>query len=184
MTPNTTSKRQIKEVNPRFVIHQSDENQAVLQIDKRNFMNADYLRELVLENPSPLMALLNTVWQEAEKLVTMTLAKKEKSMEAQSIFIKANDQIINVRLNEILWVEAYGDYVNFITDKTRYLVHSTMKGIESKLPTEQFARVHRSFIVRPDKIDLIEESLIQIGKKLIPIGESYRTELMSRLNIL
>jgi DNA-binding LytR/AlgR family response regulator len=184
MATNSNSKGQIKALNPRFTIHQSDENLAVLKIDNRNFMNADYLKALVLENPSPMMALLNTFWQEAEKLVDLTLAKKSKEPRIDSLFIKANDQIINLRLSEILWVEAYGDYVNFFTEKTRYLVHSTMKGIETKLPTDQFARVHRSFIVRPDKIDLIEESLIQIGKKLIPIGESYRNELMARLNIL
>ena len=114
----------------------------------------------------------------------MRVVKKVKDFHLNSLFIKANDQIINLKLDDVLWVEAYGDYINFVTEKTKYLVHSTMKSIEGRLPEEQFARVHRSFIIRPDKIDLIEESLIQIGKKLIPIGESYRQNLLSRLNIL
>jgi len=102
----------------------------------------------------------------------------------QSIFIKANNQSINLPLKDILYVEALGDYVNFFTETNRYVVHKTMKGIEEKLPAGQFKRVHRSFIVRIDKIQAIEESLLTIGKKLIPIGDVYRSELISTLNFL
>lgn len=123
------------------------------------------------------------IFTEAKKLIEVAM-KAEGTAKVSSIFIKANDQIVNLKLSDVLWVEAYGDYVNFITEKTRYLVHATMKAIESRLPVDQFMRVHRSFIIRPDKIDLIEESLVQIGKKLIPIGESYRQNFFSRLNIL
>jgi DNA-binding LytR/AlgR family response regulator len=106
-------------------------------------------------------------------------------MENQSsIFVKANNQIVNVNLTDIHYIEAYGDYVNIFTEKDRLVVHSTMKGIESRLPVNQFRRVHRSFIVRQDKIHSIDETLIVIGKKLIPIGESYKTELMTSINLV
>jgi len=146
------------------------------------FLNGEYLNNTSNENGA-VLKLLGSAWQEMERLIERAV-KKEKNPKSESIFIKANDQIINLRLHDVLWIEAYGDYVNFFTDKTRYLVHSTMKGIEAKLPTDQFTRVHRSFIIRTDKIDLIDESIVQIGKKLIPIGESYRNELMSKLNLL
>ncbi len=137
-----------------------------------------------LDIPRTQRNFISAFWDEAERMIDIALAKKEKDQTPGSIFIKANDQIVNLRLNDVLWIEAYGDYVNLSTEKKRYVVHSTMKSIESKLPKEQFIRVHRSFIIRTDKIDLIEESLIQIGKKLIPIGESYRHDFFSRLNIL
>lgn len=184
MAATSKSNEQPKVLIPQLKINNSEESQTQSTNTKWKFLQPEYLKELVLENPYPLMNLMTSFWQEAEKLVEMTLSKKDKESKIISIFVKANDQIINLKLNDILWVEAYGDYVNFFTEKTRYLVHSTMKGIETKLPSEQFARVHRSFIIRQDKIDLIEESLIQIGKKLIPIGESYRNDLMSRLNII
>ena len=59
-----------------------------------------------------------------------------------------------------------------------------MKGIESKLPSDQFLRVHRSYIIRLDKINAIDETLIVMGKKLIPIGDSYKSELMNQLKFL
>jgi len=182
MATTAITPSQNNDLNSNLVIHHHDSNQS--ENGNWKFLNADYLKELAIEDTAPVMKLLNTIWQETERLIEKAVARKEKEPKVMSIFIKANDQIINLRLNDILWIEAYGDYVNFYTDKTRYVVHSTMKGIESKLPSDQFTRVHRSFIIRTDKIDLIDESVIQIEKKLIPIGESYRCELMSRLNLL
>lgn len=170
------------DLNPTMVTHHTDANPGVTV--NWNSPEGDYPNGIVPENPDPVLKLSKTIWRETERWIEKATFTKEITPRAESIFIKANDQIINLRLNEILWIEAYGDYVNFFTDKTRYVVHSTMKGIENKLPSDQFARVHRSFIIRTDKIDLIEESVIQIGKKLIPIGESFRRELMSRLNLL
>jgi hypothetical protein len=126
---------------------------------------------------------LDLLKRETEKLIEAVVSKAGKEV-PESVFVRSKDQIINLKLTDILWVEAYGDYVNFFTEKTRYIIHSTMKAIGQKLPAEQFTRVHRSFIIRTDKIELIEESLIQIGKKLIPIGESYRDELFAKLNVL
>lgn len=169
---NTAKKTRQQEL-PHMVIHRS--NSAPQQI------NPPYLIDPGLnsahENPHPSRSFASSFWLSTDKQ-----AKKESSLD--SIFIKSNDQIINLKLNDVLWVEAYGDYVNFFTRETRYLVHATMKAVESKLPSTQFARVHRSFIVRFDKIDLIEESIVQINKKLIPIGESYRNEFFSQLNFL
>ena len=68
----------------------------------------------------------------------------------------------------------------------RYTIHSTMKDIETKLGTDQFIRVHRSFIVRLDKIASIDFPNLQLenDRKLIPIGGSYRDELTNRIKML
>jgi DNA-binding LytR/AlgR family response regulator len=146
--------------------------------------NSDEKSNRTEENSVQPPPLINFLWHEVEKLVDVGMSKKTKPKIVGPIFIRVKDQIISINLSEVLWVEAYGDYVNFFTEKTRYIVHSTMKAVEAKLPNDAFARVHRSFIIRIDKIELIEESQIQIGKKLVPIGESYRNEFISKLNIL
>lgn len=168
-----TAKKIRQQEVPHMVINRTDSTM-------RQF-NPQYVIDpgvnLVNENPHPSRSFSSSMWMGVEK-------KEPQQPKLNSVFIKASDQIINVKLNDVLYVEAYGDYVNFHTKETRYLVHATMKGIENKLPSDQFIRVHRSFIVRFDKIDLIEESIIQINKKLIPIGESYRSEFLSQLNFL
>jgi DNA-binding LytR/AlgR family response regulator len=108
----------------------------------------------------------------------------ENSVNNDAVFVKVDSQLVKVKTSDILWVEAFGDYVNINTEHDKFIVHSTMKGMENKLSPEQFLRVHRSYIVRLEKIKAIEETIIIIGKKLIPIGDSYRSSLMKRLNML
>lgn len=157
---------------PEIVIASSKEKYA---IDAYEIDVADYLLK-----PVALDRFLKAI----NRIEARLHVDSESKITQDSIFVKANNQLINIRLSDILYIEAYGDYVTIFTDKDRYIVHGTMKGIESKLPDEQFMRVHRSHIIRLDKINAIEDTLIQIGKKLIPIGDSYRSDLMKRLSFL
>ena len=59
-----------------------------------------------------------------------------------------------------------------------------MKAIQARLPKDQFLRVHRSYIVRLDKIDAIEDNTIIIKKKMIPVGGTYREALMTALDFI
>lgn len=103
-----------------------------------------------------------------------------------SIFIKANSKLIKINKTNIYYIEALKDYVVIHTKDTRYTIHSTMKDIEIKMGLEDFVRVHRSFIVRLDKIASIDfpNLFLEDEKKMIPIGGSYREELTSRINTI
>ena len=100
------------------------------------------------------------------------------------IFVKANSRLVKVKTQDIYYIEALKDYVVINTAGTRYTIHSTMKDINSKLPANEFVRVHRSFIVRLDKISAIEQNnlIIEDGKKVIPIGGSYKDDLGKKIN--
>lgn len=102
------------------------------------------------------------------------------------IFVKSNARLVKVKTNAILFVEALKDYVVINTAEARYTIHSTMKEIERKLPHKEFQRIHRSFIVRIDKIVAIEQPniIIEGGKKILPIGGSYKDELINRINLI
>lgn len=144
-------------------------------VDAFEFAVADYLVK-----PVAYPRFLKAVTRIQERLT----ADEEIKSSADSLFAKVNSQLINISMKDIQWIEAYGDYVTLNTERDKFVVHSTMKGIERKLPSQDFIRVHRSYIVRIDKIKSIEETLIIIGKKLIPIGDSYRSTLMKRLTLL
>ncbi len=102
------------------------------------------------------------------------------------IFVKSNSRLVKVKTSDIYFVEALKDYVVINTNSARYTIHSTMKDIEKKLPVSDFIRVHRSFIVRIDKIVAIEQPnlILEEDKKLIPIGGSYKEDLSKRLNMI
>jgi DNA-binding LytR/AlgR family response regulator len=102
----------------------------------------------------------------------------------KDIYVKTDSKIVKVNLNDLLYVEALADYVILHTTSGKHIVHSTMKGIEKKLNTGDFVRVHRSFIVNVERIETIEDLSILINKKFIPIGASYKDAFYKRLNVL
>lgn len=102
------------------------------------------------------------------------------------IFVKSNSRLVKVNTKDIYFVEALKDYVIIYTADSKYTVHSTMKDMVAKLSSTEFLRVHRSFIVRVDKIIAIEQNnlVIEDERKIIPVGGSYRDELHSRLKFV
>jgi PAS domain S-box-containing protein len=101
-----------------------------------------------------------------------------------SFFIKKDSRFVKVNFQDILWIEALDNYVIIKTSsKEQYILHSSMKDIEAKLPQLNFARVHRSYIVQLEKINALEENACIIDGNRIPIGKSFKDNLMSRLNL-
>ena len=87
-------------------------------------------------------------------------------------------------MDDILYLEAMGDYVKVHTGQKFHVLHSTLKAIEEKLPATKFLRVHRSYIVALNKIDYIQDGSIYIGKASVPLAETYKVMLNKRLNML
>lgn len=105
-------------------------------------------------------------------------------IENDIIFIKKGNLIVKVNKSDVLWIEGLGDYVTLNTEKEKFIVHSTMHAIEQKFSSNEFMRVHRSFIIRIDKINNIEDNCISYFDKFIPIGKTYRESVYKRLNML
>lgn len=110
----------------------------------------------------------------------------EKQDSNDMIFVKANQRLVKIKYEDIYFIEALKDYVVINTLERRYTIHSTMKDIERKMPEKQFVRVHRSFIIRIDKIKEIDHSNVVMDqdKKVIPVGGSYKELLQERLNMI
>lgn len=109
-----------------------------------------------------------------------------ENKETGILFIKSNSKLVKLKTKEIFFVEALKDYVTINAKTGRFTIHSTMKDIMAKLPPSEFIRVHRSFIVRIDKIASIDfpNLTMEEDKKVIPIGGSYKDELYDKLNML
>jgi PAS domain S-box-containing protein len=101
-----------------------------------------------------------------------------------SFFVKKGTMLVKVYLENILWIQAMDNYVVIQTNDDQFIVHSTMRDIEMKLPPKKFLRVHRSYIIPIDKINVLDENTVMIGDKTIPIGKSYKDAFMDRLNFL
>jgi DNA-binding LytR/AlgR family response regulator len=97
------------------------------------------------------------------------------------IFVRNNDKMIKIPLDEILYIEADRNYSKINTLKKQYLLVSTLKDFDEKLTSNYFIRLHRSFIVNISQIDEIATSHIVIGKKAIPLSVDMKRELLSHI---
>lgn len=102
----------------------------------------------------------------------------------EDLYINIDRRLIKLKLNEIMVIEAQGDYIDVKTEKEDYRVHTTLKKIKEKLPEKLFLQIHRSYIINFTKIIDIEDNSVLIEKNVIPISRSNRPELMRRLNLL
>ena len=85
-------------------------------------------------------------------------------------------------MTDVLLIEAAVDYVLIRTADSKYMVNSSLSSILNKLPKKDFVRVHRSYVVRIDKIDSIDGNTVVVNDQFIKIGRSYRKGFMQRIS--
>ncbi len=102
----------------------------------------------------------------------------------EDLYVNIDRRLIKIRFDDLLWIEAKGDYIVIKTDKEEIKVHSTLKKIKEKLPAVRFIQIHRSYIINHTRIIDIQDNSVLIDRKVIPISRSNRPELMQRLNLL
>lgn len=111
------------------------------------------------------------------------IIKQEIVSEAKetSIFVRSDRKMVKVRFKEINYIESLSDYVKIFTDKETIITRETISNIESKLPSNEFLRTHRSYIVSMPKIDSFTNEFLELDKKVIPISRSYKENVLQKL---
>ncbi len=100
--------------------------------------------------------------------------QQKPASEEGSIFIKDQKKFYQIKLEDVLYAEAYGNYVKVhSTDKT-YLTHQTLASLEQSLPDQQFIKVHKSYVVAIKKIELVEGNMVFVAGVSIPIGKVHK----------
>ena len=115
--------------------------------------------------------------------VSKEIIKQEIVSEAKetSIFVRSDRKMVKVRFKEINYIESLSDYVKIFTDKETIITRETISNIESKLPSNEFLRTHRSYIVSMPKIDSFTNEFLELDKKAIPISRSYKENVLQKL---
>ena len=123
--------------------------------------------------------------QKARRLIQME-QKTAPVIEANNefLFLKSEYKIRRINFNDILYVEGLKDYVKVFlkNDPKPILSINSMKVIEAKLPESRFMRVHRSFIVNLNRIEIIERFRIVFGSVYIPVSDQYKEKFQEFLN--
>ncbi|GAA4842583.1 response regulator transcription factor [Algivirga pacifica] len=108
----------------------------------------------------------------------------ERLTVSDAIFVKSKNKLVKVVVGNIKYIQANDIYASVVTDEGSYLVNYALKHLEKKLPNTPFIRVHRSYIVNVDQVDGLEDNHLLIGEVTIPIGKTYREELMKYFKVL
>lgn len=94
-----------------------------------------------------------------------------------SFFLKGDKKIHHIHTDDILFVEAYGNYTKVFLAEEMIISHEKISSLEELLSAPEFLRVHKSFIVSTNKIKMIEGNRIAMGEHFVPIGQTYKHNL-------
>jgi DNA-binding LytR/AlgR family response regulator len=164
---------------PKIILVTSDKNFAIEAFEYECII--DYLVKPITEDR----------FQKAIQKANTTPSSEKKNINKginedniNEFYINIDIRFIKIEFALVNIVEAKGDYIHIKTENKNYVVHSTLKKIEDKLPKDLFLKVHRSFIINTKKIIDIEDNSVLVGKDVIPVSRANRPDLMKRLNLL
>ncbi len=98
------------------------------------------------------------------------------------VMLRANKKDYRVEIDEILFLEAQGDYVRFVTQKQTLTVHGRLKHFLAELPVSQFERTHKSYIIALNKVEYLEGNSVKIGEYKLPVSLNFRDNLFQKLH--
>lgn len=104
--------------------------------------------------------------------------KQSSEVKGDHIFIKSGSRFFRVNFDEIVFIEAMKDYLKIHTNTVTLVTHQTMQEMEELLPSKQFIRIHRSYIVAIPQIKSIYGNAVETSKGEIAIGTSYKDQVM------
>lgn len=108
------------------------------------------------------------------------VSEKVQSSDENFVFVKSNNEFIKIEIKKILYIEALENYISIFTNDRKLIALTNLKKISTTLP-DTFIRVHRSYLVNFAHINSFYGNILKIGNKEIPIGRSYRDEVLKLL---
>ncbi len=178
--PNFSGLDFIKTIkNPPKIIFTTSDSQFAIEAFEYDFI-VDYLLK-----PLEFTRFEKAIRKAEGRLVLQKpIAVKDEIELKNEFYVNIDRRLIKIDLPSIYLIEAKGDYINIKTEDNNYVVHSTLKKIEEKLPDSLFLKVHRSYIINVKKIIDIEDNSVLIRKDIVPVSRTKRKELMKRLDLL
>jgi DNA-binding LytR/AlgR family response regulator len=127
------------------------------------------------------MRAINRYFERTRMYKTTITNKTDENYNKDFIFIHEGKDQFKVYLNEILYLEGYGEYVRFFSKERKYLVRKPLLDFESELPAENFIRIHKSYIVNIQKVTGFSTAHVILKDAQLPIGRMFRNKVMNAI---
>jgi DNA-binding LytR/AlgR family response regulator len=177
-------------------IMQQDYNIPIIYLtanaDDANFKRAKATNPYAfISKPFKKLDLQRAIELTANHINTEKESSKDSSFEQEEplilndcIFVRHHEKMVKINIIDILYIEAERNYCRIYSKGKEYLIVTTLKDIDEKLPQDHFLRIHRSFIVNISQIDEIATSHVVVSRKAIPISKQLKSELLKRLHTI
>ena len=130
-----------------------------------------------VEKATEQIQLLRIANEHQEQIARTTTAEMRKDY----ILIKAAHKIFKIKYEDLVYLQSMREYVAFHTKNERILALHSLKKLEHQLPANLFIRIHKSYTISINKVTSLEGNLICLGDEKLPIGSSYKEEVMKKV---
>ena len=120
-------------------------------------------------------------YKPAEKTSDNYRIENNEPGETEYLFLKVDRKFVKIMISDILYIESLKDYIRVTTKSTSLISYQSLTAITEKLPADKFIRIHRSFTIGIDKVNVIEGNCVEIDGKLIPISREHRQEVLKKI---
>ena len=149
-------------------------------VDAFNLSVVDYLLK-PFDFPRFIQAINKAIGTEQPKVAGVEKPADTISKSNDFITVKANYKLYKINYDDLLYIEGQHEYVTFHTTQRRITALFALKDLEEILPKDKFVRVHKSYIVSFKHIQDLDKSDVTVAGNKVPVGASYRDELLARL---
>lgn len=110
-----------------------------------------------------------------------SIAANPERQQKEHIILKADKKNHKIMLEDILYIESLDNYIKVYTTNDSLICYEKLSGIEQEMPADDFMRIHRSYIVNLNKVEVFTSSYLEIGDRNFTIGRNYKTKVLKRL---
>ncbi|SDR77025.1 LytTR family DNA-binding domain-containing protein [Gramella sp. MAR_2010_147] len=168
--------------NAQIIFVSSDKNYALKAFELSNA--TDYLLKPIQKERFQKAVSKAIKKHQNTSIINKDSETKSNNTRENDLYVTIDKRLIKINIPDINIIEAEGNFIKIKTSTDTYLIYSSLKKIEEKLPASLFMRVHRSFIINLRRIIDIQDNSILVNKELIPVSRRYKNQLFSRLNLL
>jgi DNA-binding LytR/AlgR family response regulator len=154
---------------------------AIITTAYRDFAVESYELNVIdyLVKPIPFHRFIKAVQKAFLAEGSTPMHSADTNTTLNEIWVKADKKLHRITLEDIYYIESLKDYIRIKTKQEEVITYQTMQAILQKLPSDQFVRIHKSFIVALSYITAIEGNQVFVGKAALPIGRLYKEQFLS-----
>ena len=109
------------------------------------------------------------------------ISSTSNPLEKDYLLVKSEHKVHKIKYEDIHYIQSMREYVAYFLPKRKILALNSLKKLEEELPSDQFIRIHKSYIIPIQKVTTLEGNMVHIGNEKLPIGNLYKEEVLKRI---